>query len=128
MKYDGKEELMKAILGLKFRCVFCGRLHNPEKNAWKKCKPKIEKIIEFTPKDLKIVKDAAQILGEKEVKKIIRRYSFRVQIYDNDYECVTVYYERIKDRILRAYILIGSAIYAFSRELRKRCKIAIYMC
>ncbi len=120
MSYDGEQELMKAKLGLKFRCIICGRVHNPSKNSWRKCTPKIEKIITFYPKELKVVKDAMEVLGEKEVRKIMKRYSFYVQVYDSDFECVTIYHE-IMDRVSRAYDLISYAKVALSRELRKRC-------
>jgi len=31
------EEIVKASLGLPFRCPICGRRHDPEKKAWVRC-------------------------------------------------------------------------------------------
>jgi len=121
MSYDGEQELMKAKLGLKFRCIICGRTHDPTKNVWEKCFKRAKemyKIFDKTCFDTINLRKYRITKGTEVVKKLSDRYCFEIKIYDSDFELLTIP-KKVQERYRRALEWCKAGIAVLKKELNK---------
>jgi hypothetical protein len=97
--YDGEAELVKARLGLRFRCAICGKLHDPTKNAWRRCSRAVDvrREVCLTPP----LPSSLRIRKGMRAEKIWRYYEKTVTVWESIFELLTTT-KRVKERYRRA--------------------------
>jgi len=86
---DVEFELVKAIMGMKFKCGVCGKTHDPKKRGWIKC---YELILDRLSRDIYGVFDyvipfPTFVRKGQKAKEIVEKYSFpSVWFFKHDFE------------------------------------------
>jgi hypothetical protein len=124
--YDGEAELVKARLGLKFRCAICGKQHNPVKGEWRRCLQNVDIYQLFQSGDYDLsawVPSVAPLLkGEAAVKRARKYYITHLRIWESEFELLTIP-RKVRMKYRRAVQLER----AFEKVLMEWCKKPPYI-
>jgi hypothetical protein len=121
-EYDGEAELLKARLGLKFRCAICGKQHNPAKGEWRRCLQNVDIYQLFQSGDYDLsawVPSVVQLRkGGVVAERVEKYYSVKLRIWDSEFELLTLP-ETVKERCKRALQLQRAFNKVFSEWCNK---------
>jgi hypothetical protein len=119
--YDGEAELVKAKLGLKFKCAICGRIHDPAGKVWRRCLRKVEVYRNLADGKYRLYAWVPSVTRLRKGSAVLERaekyYDVWLSVCDSEFELLTLP-ERVKERYECALRLQR----AFNEVFREWCR------